>query len=68
MRQFALALLEAVDEDGDVGAMTRHLDEKSDVLDRDAMLAISTVALTFLALTAGVNLRTAAESIWQAAG
>jgi hypothetical protein len=68
MRQFALALLEAVDEDGDVGAMTRHLSGRSEELDRDAMVAISTVAVTFLALASGVNYRTAAESLVQAAG
>ena len=66
MRQFALALLEAADDDGDVGAMTRPLVEQAEALDRDAMVAISTVALTFMALTTGVNIRTAAESIWKA--
>ena len=68
MRQFALALLEAADGNGDVGATTRYLVERSDVLDPDAMVAISTVAVTFLALRTGVNLRTAAQSIAQAAG
>ena len=66
MRQFALGLLEAADADGDVGPMTRFLAACSDDLDRDAMVAISTVAMTFMALTTGVNLRTAAESIWKA--
>lgn len=66
MRQFALALLEAADGDGDVGAMTRYLVPRSDVLDGEAMVAISTVALTFMAMTAGTNVRTAAESIWRA--
>ncbi|MDQ2911458.1 MAG: hypothetical protein M3R39_10690 [Actinomycetota bacterium] len=68
MRQFALALLEAVDEDGDIGALTRYLDERSHLLDPEAMVAISTTAVTFLALRTGVNLRTAAESISEAAG
>jgi hypothetical protein len=67
MRQFALALLEAADEDGDVGATTRYLVDRSHELDRDAMVAISTTAVTFMALTSGVNLRTAAESIGEAA-
>lgn len=66
MRQFALALLEAADDDGDVGAMTRPLIAQAEALDQDAMVAISTVALTFMALTTGVNVRTAAESIWKA--
>jgi len=68
MRQFALALLEAADDDGDVGAMTRYLEERSDLLDPEAMVAISTVAVAFLALRTGVNLRTAADSISQATG
>jgi len=68
MRQFALALLEAADDDGDVGAMTRYLGERSHLLDPEAMVAISTVAVAFLALRTGVNLRTAAESISEAAG
>ena len=67
MRQFALALLEAADDGGDVGAMTRYLVDRSHELDRDAMVAISTTAVTFMALTSGVNLRTAAESIGEAA-
>lgn len=33
---------------------------------REAMVAISTVALTFMAMTAGTNVRTAAESFWRA--
>jgi hypothetical protein len=66
MQQFALALLEAADEDGDIGAMTRHLVEQTDALDRDALVAISTVAVTIMALTTGVNVRTAAEAIWKA--
>jgi hypothetical protein len=68
MRQFALALLEAADDGGGVDAMTRYLDERSDLLDPEAMVAISTVAVAFLALRTGVNLRTAADSISQAAG
>ena len=68
MRQFALALLEAADDAGDVGATTRYLDERSDALDPKAMVAISTVAVTFLALRTGVNFRMAAQSIAQAAG
>jgi hypothetical protein len=67
MRQFALALLEAADGDGEVGAMTRYLEERSGLLDPDAMVAISTVAVAFLALRTGVTLRTAAESISEAA-
>jgi hypothetical protein len=66
MQQFALALLEAADEDGDIGAMTRLLVEQSDALDREALVAISTVAVTIMALTTGVNVRTAAEAIWKA--
>jgi hypothetical protein len=66
MRQFALALLEAADEDADFGAMTRYLVERCDALDEETMLGISTVAVTVLALAAGVQVRTAAEAIWQA--
>ena len=66
MHTFALALLEAADADGDVGPMTRFLAEQAEDLDRDAMVAISTVAVTFTALTSGVNVRTAAEAIWKA--
>jgi len=66
MQRFALGLLEAADADGDVGPMTRFLSEQAEELDPSAMIAISTVALTFMALTAGVNVRTAAESIWKA--
>ena len=68
MRRFALGLLEAAEADGDVGPMTRFLAEQAKELDRDAMVAISTVAVTFTALTTGVNVRTAAESIWKAVG
>lgn len=46
--------------------MTRYLVTRSDVLDGEAMVAISTVALTFMAMTAGTNVRTAAESILRA--
>ena len=67
MRQFALALLEGADGDGDVGAMTRYMESRSEILDPGAMIAISTVAVTFLALRTGVTLRTAAESISEAA-
>ena len=63
MRQFALALLEAADDHGDVGATTRYLDERSGDLDPEAMVAISTVAVAFLALRTGMKLRTAAEAI-----
>jgi hypothetical protein len=66
MRQFALAVLEAADEDGDLGTMTRYLVERSEELDEETMLGISTVAVTVLALAAGVQVRTAAEAIWQA--
>jgi hypothetical protein len=66
MRRFALALLEAADADGDVGPMTRFLAEQAEDLDRDAMVAISTVAVTFTALTTGINVRSAAEAIWKA--
>jgi hypothetical protein len=66
MRQFALAVLEAADEDGDFGAMTRYLVEHADALDEETMVGISTVAVTVLALSAGVQVSTAAEAIWQA--
>lgn len=66
MRRFALGLLEAADAGGDVGPMTRFLSDQAEELDPSAMVAISTVALTFMALAAGVNVRTAAESIWKA--
>jgi hypothetical protein len=68
MRQFALALLEAADQDGDFGAMTRYLVERADELDEETMVGISTVAVTVLALAAGVQVGTAAEAIWQAVG
>lgn len=68
MRQFALAVLEAADEDGDFGAMTRYLVEHADALDEETMVGISTVAVTVLALSAGVQVSTAAEAIWQAVG
>jgi hypothetical protein len=66
MRQFALALLEAADEHGEVGAMTRYLDACSEALNQEAMVAISTVAVAFTALASGVSLRAAAEAIAQA--
>jgi len=62
MHRFALALLEAADVDGDVLPMTRFLAEQAEDLDRDTMVAISTVAVMFTALTTGVNVRTAAEA------
>ncbi len=62
MHRFALALLEAADADGDVGPMTRFLAEQAQDLDRDTVVAISTVAVMFTALTTGVNVRTAAEA------
>jgi hypothetical protein len=65
MHRFALGLLEAADAAGDVGPMTRFLAEHAEELDEAAMVAISTVAVTFMALTTGVNVRTAAESIWK---
>lgn len=68
MRQFALALLEAADDDGDLGATTRYLVERTDDLDEETMVGISTVAVTVLAVTAGVQVSTAAEAIWQAVG
>ena len=68
MRQFALALLEAADENGELGAMTRYLDACSEALNQEAMVAISTVAVTFTALASGVSLRAAAEAIGQADG
>jgi hypothetical protein len=68
MRQFALALLEAADEDGEVGAMTRYLDGCPEALNQEALVAISTVAVTFTALASGVSLRAAAEAIGQAGG
>jgi hypothetical protein len=67
MRQFALALLEAADEDGDVGAMTRYLADRTEVLDQEAMVGISAVAVSFLALTAGVSFHTAAASLLEGA-
>jgi hypothetical protein len=66
MRQFALALLEAADEDGDFGAMTRYLVEQSDELDQDTLVGISTVAVTIMALASGVQVQTALEAIRQA--
>ena len=42
--------------------MTRFLAEQAEDLDRDTMVAISTVAVMFTALTTGVNVRTAAEA------
>lgn len=66
MRQFALGLLEAADEDGDFGAMTRYLVEQSDELDQDTLVGISTVAVTIMALASGVHVQTALEAIRQA--
>jgi hypothetical protein len=67
MRQFALAVLEAADdEDVDFGAMTSYLVERADELDEETMVGISTVAVSLLALAAGVQVRAAAEAIWQA--
>jgi len=43
--------------------MTRFLAEQAQDLDRDTMVAISTVAVMFTALTTGVNVRTTAEAI-----
>ena len=39
MRQFALALLEAADEEGEVGAMTRYLDACPEALNQEALSA-----------------------------
>jgi hypothetical protein len=66
MRQFALALLEAADADGDMGAMTRYLVEQSDALDQDTLVAISTVAVTIMAVASGVHVQAALEAIWEA--
>jgi hypothetical protein len=66
MRQFALAVLEAADEEVDFGAMTSYLVERADELDQETMVGISTVAVSILALAAGVQVRAAAEAIWQA--
>jgi len=63
MRQFALALLEAADEEGEVDAMTRYLDTCLDTLDQQALVAISTVGVSFMALASGVSVRAAAEAI-----
>jgi hypothetical protein len=68
MRQFALALLEAADQDGDVGAMTRFLVELSEDLDQDTLVGISTVAVTIMAVTSGVQVQTALEALWKAVG
>jgi hypothetical protein len=68
MRQFALALLEAADEDGDMGAMTRFLVELSDDLNQDTLVGISTVAVTIMAVTSGVQVQTALEALWKAVG
>ena len=68
MRQFALAVLEAADEDADFGAMTRYLAERADELDEKTMVGISTVAVSVLALAAGVQVHAAAEAIWEAVG
>jgi hypothetical protein len=63
MRQFALALLEAADDEGEIEAMTRYLDACLETLDQQALVAISTVAVSFMALASGVSLRAAAEAI-----
>jgi hypothetical protein len=68
MRQFALALLEAADEDGDMGAMTRFLVELSDDLNQDTLVGISTVAVTIMAVASGVQVQTALEALWRAVG
>jgi hypothetical protein len=68
MRQFALALLEAADEEGDMGAMTRFLVELSNDLDQDTLVGISTVAVTILAVASGVQVQTALEALWKAVG
>jgi hypothetical protein len=68
MRQFALALLEAADHDGDMGAMTRFLVDRSDELDQDTLVGISTVAVTIMAVASGVQVQTALEAIWKAVG
>jgi hypothetical protein len=68
MRQFALALLEAADGDGDMGAMTRFLVELSEDLDQDTLVGISTVAVTIMAVSSGVQVQTALEALWQAVG
>jgi hypothetical protein len=68
MRQFALALLEAADADGDMGAMTRFLVDLSDDLDQDTLVGISTVAVTIMAVASGVQVQTALEALWQAVG
>jgi hypothetical protein len=68
MRQFALALMEAADEDGDMGAMTRFLVELSEDLDQDTLIGISTVAVTIMAVTSGVQVQTALEALWKAVG
>lgn len=68
MRQFALALLEAADADGDMGAMTRFLVELSDDLDQDTLVGISTVAITIMAVASGVQVQTALEALWKAVG
>jgi hypothetical protein len=66
MRQFALALLEAADGDGDFRAMTRYLVEQTGELDQETMVAISTVAVTIMALASGVHVQTALEAIREA--
>jgi hypothetical protein len=68
MRQFALALLEAADQDGDMGAMTRFLVELSDDLDQNTLVGISTVAVTIMAVSSGVQVQTALEALWKAVG
>jgi hypothetical protein len=68
MRQFALALLEAADEEGDMGAMTRFLVELSNDLDQDTLVGISTVAVTIMAVSSGVQVQTALEALWKAVG
>jgi hypothetical protein len=68
MRQFALALMEGADAEGDMGAMTRFLVELTDDLDQDTLVGISTVAVTIMAVTSGVQVQTALEALWKAVG
>jgi hypothetical protein len=68
MRQFALALMEAADADGDMGAMTRFLIDLSEDLDQDTLVGISTVAVTIMAVSSGVQVQTALEALWKAVG
>jgi hypothetical protein len=68
MRQFALALLEAADQDGDMGTMARFLVEQSEKLDQDTLVGIGTVAVTIMAVASGVHVQTALEALWKAVG